>query len=338
MKDKFTELAGYSPDDASDIGIRIRVLAGEVYSINTAVDWLKRQTFAQTAYGSKLELRAQERGLTRKPAVAAHGTLTFSRSSTLWYNAEIPSGTVCSTSGDGAVRYITTQNAILEQGSLSVDVPAQAAQAGSAGNTQSGTITVMVTPNSSIQSVTNAAAFAGGEDSESDDSLRQRLLQCYKEVSNGSNQAWYRQAVLQYPGIQSVGIMPGTGTVTLYLGGRGCTPSDTQIQQISNDLNRKRELGLTVTVKKARRIAVAVTATIAPKSGIDSNEAVTACKTAVQNFFNDLNVGDGVLLSALCAALFATEKIKDCKFTSDERLMAQNQLAVQGLVTITAEG
>lgn len=77
MRDKFSELAGYSPDDASDIGIRIRVLAGEIYSIQSAVDWLKRQSFAQTATGSQLEMLAAERGLSRKQAVAAAGTLTF---------------------------------------------------------------------------------------------------------------------------------------------------------------------------------------------------------------------------------------------------------------------
>ena len=45
MKQSFYEQAGYSPDEASDIGIRMRVLAGEIYNMQTTVDWLKRQLF-----------------------------------------------------------------------------------------------------------------------------------------------------------------------------------------------------------------------------------------------------------------------------------------------------
>lgn len=70
MKDQFTSSAGYSPDDASDIGIRMKVLAGEVYSVCSSIDWLNMQTFAQSAQGSQLDLRAQERGLQRESFVA----------------------------------------------------------------------------------------------------------------------------------------------------------------------------------------------------------------------------------------------------------------------------
>lgn len=33
MQGRFAELSGFSADDASDIGIRLKVLAGEVYSL-----------------------------------------------------------------------------------------------------------------------------------------------------------------------------------------------------------------------------------------------------------------------------------------------------------------
>ena len=34
MKEKYKELSGYDADGASDIGIRMQVLAGEVFSLN----------------------------------------------------------------------------------------------------------------------------------------------------------------------------------------------------------------------------------------------------------------------------------------------------------------
>ena len=39
MQGTFEELAGYPADDASDIGIRLRVLAGEVSSLTAAMGW-----------------------------------------------------------------------------------------------------------------------------------------------------------------------------------------------------------------------------------------------------------------------------------------------------------
>lgn len=42
MQDRFQELAGFPADDASDIGIRLKVLAGELFSACTNLDWLKR--------------------------------------------------------------------------------------------------------------------------------------------------------------------------------------------------------------------------------------------------------------------------------------------------------
>lgn len=50
MQQTFQELAGFSADDASDLGIRLKVLAGEVYSLLNGVEWLKNQMFPQTAH------------------------------------------------------------------------------------------------------------------------------------------------------------------------------------------------------------------------------------------------------------------------------------------------
>lgn len=201
MKDKYRELAGYEPDDASDIGIRIKVLAGEIYSTSAAVEWLKRQTFYQTASGEQLDERAAERGVARKPASGAVGVLTFSRSAPLWFPAVLPAGTVCATSGEGAARYVTTEDATLPANSLSLDVPARAETPGAAGNALAGTVTVLVTPSAAVESVTNSAAFTGGTDGESDDALRARLLQRCAQPANGTNAAWYRQLALSCAGV-----------------------------------------------------------------------------------------------------------------------------------------
>lgn len=338
MTAKFTELAGYSPDDASDIGIRIRVLAGEIYSVCAAVDWLQRQTFTQTATGSELELRAQERGITRKGAVAAAGTLTFGRSTALWYNAQIPAGTVCCTVGSGAVQYVTTQDAVLPQGSLTVDVPAKAETAGAAGNAESATITVMVAAPAAIETVTNQTVFTGGENGESDDSLRARLLECYAQTVCCGNAAWYRQTALSFAGVHSANVVPrfnGAGTVAVYLGGEGCAPSAEIVQQVQDSFNESREIGVDVTVAAAQTAAVDVTAAVTAKSGQDADDVHTACVTALKNYFAALGVGEAAVLSAMGAALFSTGVIADCSFSSSGKTVNANQLCVCGTVTVT---
>jgi uncharacterized phage protein gp47/JayE len=337
MKDKFTQLAGYAPDDASDVGIRMKVLAGEVYSLGCAIDWLKRQTFAQTATGGELEKRAMERGVTRKPAAAASGTLTFGRNTALWYAVPIPAGTVCATSGTGAARYVTTQDAELSTASMSVDVPAKAEKAGTAGDTDAGTVTVMVTPPSSIEFVTNKSAFTGGGDAEDDDSLRKRLLDCWAEPANGTNAAWYRQLAVSFDGVFSAGVVPranGVGTAAVYLGGVGEAAADGVVQQVRAAFQEKREIGTDVTVQAAQTVPVDVSCTAKAKAGRSDLAVKMEIRAEILRYFRGLGVGEPAVLSAMTSRIFETGLVDDCTFSTAGKTVAANQLAVAGNIAV----
>ena len=338
MKNKFTELAGYSPDDASDVGIRMQVLAGEVYSLGCAIDWLKEQTYAQSAAGKQLEMRAAERGVTRKPASPATGTLTFGRKTTaLWYAVPIPAGTVCATSGTGSARYVTTEDAELPAAAMSVDVPAKAEQPGAGGNTAAGTVTVMVTAPAAVETVTNGAAFLGGEDAEDDDALRGRLMDCWGEPATGTNAAWYRQLAESFDGVCSANVTPranGAGTVAVYLGGKGATAADSVVQQVQAALSAEREIGVDVTVQAAQTVPVDVSCQIRVKAGQNALGVRLQVRAAVKSYFLGLGVGDPVVLSALTAKIFETGLVDDCTFTTAGKTVAANQLAVPGTVNV----
>ena len=337
MKDKFTQLAGYEPDDASDIGIRMKVLAGELYSISCAMDWLCRQTFPQTAEGKQLEYRAMERGLSRKPAAAAEGVLTFSRKTTLWYSAQIPAGTVCASSGKNAARYVTTETAVLPVGSLSVDVAAKAEEAGTGGNANPGSITRMVTPPADMEAVENKAAFAGGTDAESDDDLRARLLDCWREPANGTNAAWYRQLAESCDGVRSARVVPranGAGTAAVYLGGKGAAVSDEAVQRVRDLLCGKREINVDVAVAAAQTVPVDVTCTVKAAQGQNAQLVKIYSRAAIKKYFYTLGVGDPVVPSAISSAIFATGMVSDCIFSSEGKSVAANELAVPGQVGV----
>ena len=59
MEDAYEEKSGCRPEAVSDIGLRLRVLAGEIYRAQEQVAWLKRQAFPQTAEGEYLDRHAQ---------------------------------------------------------------------------------------------------------------------------------------------------------------------------------------------------------------------------------------------------------------------------------------
>ena len=94
MKERYEQESGFEVDEASDIAIRLKVLAGEIYNMQTTLDWTKRQMFAATATSENLDNLAAQRGLTRKAAVKATGQITFRLSETLNYAVPIPRGTV----------------------------------------------------------------------------------------------------------------------------------------------------------------------------------------------------------------------------------------------------
>ena len=340
MQAKFEELAGYPADDASDIGIRLRVLAGEVYSLAAAMDWLERQTFAQTAQGEALDLRAAERGIARRGAAAASGTLTFARAKPLWYKAAIEKGTVCAVPGEGGARYVTTEAASLPAGSTEVTVPAAAERPGRAGTAAAGAVTSLITVPPGLETVRNNTAFTGGADAESDEDLRLRLLQSYKELSNGTNAAFYREQAMRDEGVFSVGVAPkenGPGTVSVYLGGRGAAADGGTVQRVRALIEELREINVEVTVAAARAVAHPVTVKIAPRAGYSLAAASAAAEAAVRTYYAGLSVGEPARAAALNAKIFGTGAMENCTLMGNaagDRYVQPDELAVLQSVTI----
>ncbi len=344
MREKFEDLAGYPASEASDIGIRLRVLAGEVYSLTAAVDWLERQTFAQTALGESLELRAAERGIRRRPAQAATGMLTFSRAKPLWYDIAVAKGTVCAVPGEGGARYVTTEEVVLAANKTSVTVAAQAEQPGRDGNAAVGAVKTLITVPPGIEDVRNGTAFTGGTDAESDDELRLRLSQSYANLSNGTNAAFYREQAMRDEGVHSANVVPkedGPGTISIYLGAGGAAASSETVQRVQAMFDELREINVRVTVAAAFEISCPVTVKIYPRMGTAFAEASEAVKDAVQSYFAGLSVGSPVRTAALYAKIFATETLENCVLiggASSDQMMRPNQLAVLGAITVQEGG
>ena len=158
----FGERTGMEVDQGCDLAVRLYAAAAQIYAMYLQADWVARQAFPQTAEGDYLDLHAQLRGLERKQASHAAGTLRFFADQAAETPREIPLGTVCMTAG--LVRFETTRAAVLPVGQLQVDVPARALLAGSAGNAAAGTVLSMAVAPVGIRRCDNPEPFLGGSD------------------------------------------------------------------------------------------------------------------------------------------------------------------------------
>ena len=122
MLDCFAQRTGLEAAESCDLAVRFYAVAAQVYALYAQADWVLRQCFPQTAAGSCLDSHAQLRGLSRKQATAAEGSIRFSVARAADTDRPIPAGTVCMT--PGLIRFETAQAAVLEAGASWVDVPA----------------------------------------------------------------------------------------------------------------------------------------------------------------------------------------------------------------------
>ena len=345
MQEKYRELAGGEADGASDIGIRLKVLAGEAARLAQRLENLEKQAFPQTADGEALTLHAQQRGIERKEAVKASGSLRFGRDAPLWYDSPIPAGTVCAAPG-GEIRFVTTEDAVLKTGSYEVDVPACAETGGRSGNAFAESITVLVTPPEGILTVVNPLPFTGGMDAESDEELRQRLLLSYRNIPNGTNAAFYREQALKVPEIRSVSVIPcenGLGTVGIYCAASGSAPSEEVLDALAATLDELREITVQVSVQPCELVEVDLFVTVTTGDGYTAQQVKESCEEALRSYFASLPIGQAVLLAAAGDALYHTDGVSNYAFQTSlcrDTAMTEKQLAVPGslVVSIQTEG
>lgn len=330
MKTRYEQESGAQFFDASDIAIRLRVLAGEIYNAQVNMEWIKNQMFVETATGQRLDYLAKQRGLERKPAQKAQGEITFFISEPVDHTIIIPKGCVASTAEEVPRRFVTTEDEEIAQGNVLVSVYAEAEKAGSDGNAALGTVTVAVDVPSEVEWVQNREPYTGGTDEESDEMLRERIRDSYLRLPNGTNAAYYEQLALTVEGIskaKAVGRVRGSGTVNVYVSGDGTEPADTAVNNAQALLSSKRELNVNVLVAKANLVDFDLDVIVYKREEFSDSEVTAKCKEAFENFIKQLDIGEKLYLSALGKALLDTGCILNYEFNvqMDDTPVAQSQ-------------
>lgn len=317
MKARYEELSGFSVDEASDIAIRLKVLAGEIYNMETTLAWEKRQMFASTATGEQLDLLAAQRGLTRKPAAKAKGTLTFSLAETVDYPVSIPKGTVVATNEEIPVRIVTTEDSEIPQATYSVTVNAEAESEGYRGNIRYYAATIPVSVPAAISTVTNLHRFTGGRDVETDNALRERVVQSFVSVPNGVNAEFYKNLALAVDGVEKASVVPrnnGAGSAAIYVCGVNTQVTDDTLSRVRAVISENETIGANITAGKGTLQALDLTVTVKARTGYTSEEVHTKIETAFSDYLVSLPMGGRFYLSGLGRYMLDTGCIENYEY------------------------
>ncbi len=322
MQLHYEELSGMRADDASDIGIRFKILAEQLERLYIELEEAKKQAFAATATGKYLEKHAMQRGIDRKPAICARGKVCFSRSQSAAVDLEIPKGILlmCSAQRENPLRFITTERVVMKAGKTEVLAAVECQTAGKQGNLAAGMLTVMVTPVQGIAQVSNPQALVSGEDAESDESLRKRLMDSYRAVTNGTNEAFYYHKAMEYPGVSSAKVLPrvnGKGTVGILVWGEGV--DDLLLEKMKQEIGQIKEINVDMTVERAVAKPISISAKIAVEDGYSYEDVSKECAKVLSEYMQHRQIGQPLYSAMLMKEILGCTGVANCSIIMPEQ-------------------
>lgn len=341
LLEAYTQRTGTELAEDCDLAVRFYAAAAQLQALDIQTWWVLDQCFPQTAQGTYLDGHALMRGIARRAAAKAVGTLRFSVTNPSSVDLPIAVGTACMTGGE--IRFQTISDAVLAAGELSVDVPAEALESGAAGNVPSGSVTVLTACPVGITGCTNPAAFTGGSDQEDDESLRARVLESYLRLPNGANAAWYEQSAMAHEGVaaaQAVGRARGVGTVDVYIAAEAGVPDAELLEEVQADLQEKREIAVDVDVLSPEAESVDVTVEVAAAENSSFADVKNRVEQAVANLFTGQLLGKAVLLAELGNVIYVVEGVENYRLTAPAADVngGEGVLPVLGTLTVTEMG
>jgi uncharacterized phage protein gp47/JayE len=314
-------------------------------------------TRASTSVGTDLDTWMADFGLSRLAAVAATGQVTFARF-TATMQAVVPIGTNVQSS-DATQNFTVTidptnsaYNAglggyVLAANTASVNVPVQAAVAGTDGNVQAAAISVITTPIQGVDTVTNAAAFTNGVNAESDAALRLRFVAYLGSLSKATDAAvGYAISTVQQgldytltedeaydgtyqPGYFYVVVDDGTGS-----------PPSQLLTNVSNAIEGVRGLTISFGVFAPAIETANVTMVVTSAAGYDHPTVVGNVGLALTAFINGLTLGTTLPYTQLAAVAYGVAGVTNVSGVllnggTADLAATKKQVIVAGTMTVS---
>lgn len=271
--------------------------------------WILKQFFPDTADTDFLERHCNLRGIRRKNATSASGTVIAHGIPQASIDADLQ--IKC-----GERLYTVLEKAyIKEDGTVVLSI--RSLEPGAISNQHNKTAQFMAAPVGVSSELVNLDV-TGGTDVESDNSLLNRLLDLLRRPPAGGNQYDYKAWALSVDGVTSAYVYPlrrGLGTVDVVITSGDNVPSDDIVSKVQNYIDSVRP----VTAKNSMVIKPDVTKVdIEVKvslSGGAFDKAANDIKQALQEHFSALKPGDSVIASQLEAVISDVTSVTDRKMT-----------------------
>ena len=201
-----------------------------------------------------------------------------------------------------------------------VSLPAQAVQAGEAGNVSAGAITSLDTVIPTVLTVNNPQGFQGGAEEESDEDFRTRILGAWKGASGGGNVADYKRWSAE-EGIERTTVIPvwqGAGTVLVVAMQSDGEPVaqtivdglQTFLDPVAGQGQGQAPIGATVTVTTSTILNINIVAEVIPEFGFSltgvNNTIATqpAILASLGDYLTSLEPGGEVVFEHVQACFF----------------------------------
>lgn len=242
------------------------------------------QVFIDSAVGSALDALVRQNGVTRKEATHSIRLGEF--------DVVIPIGTRFS---DGENSYIVISNV---EGTTNSYLRCE--QAGTVGNSYYGSLT----PITYITGLTSAELtdiIDLGDDTESDDSLRERYMEAVTAPQFGGNVSDYQNKVKSLLGVGGCKVIPiwnGGGTVKLIITNtQGGVPTSSLVNEVQEAVDPNQDqsgigiapIGHIVTVVGAEALNIAISATFTLETGIGIADIQESVNKAIDDYFTSLS-------------------------------------------------
>ena len=318
----------------SFLSIIATALGGAAHLLHGHIVWATQQLFPDTAELEYLERWASIWGVERTAAVFATGSIDVTGTN----GTVIPTGTRFKRS-DG-VFYVTTASETIAAGVASI--AAKAVNAGEEGNAEATTSLSLVNSLSGLNSDAEVASggITNGADSETDASLRERLLDRIKQPPHGGAEFDYIKWAKEVSGVTRAWAYPlanGAGSVTLTFvldDEADIIPDAAKVQEVQDyiDDENRRPVTAAVTVFAPTAVDLDFTIALTP----DTSEVRAAVEQSLKELLErDAEPGGTILISRIREAVSVAAGESDNTVTtpSADVTHTTGQIATFGTIT-----
>ncbi|KTT00110.1 tail protein [Pseudomonas oryzihabitans] len=314
----------------SDNYVRAASFAAALEGFYQKLAWVYAQIFPDTAGDDEVIHEAALRGLTRKSAVAATGSVSLTGAA----GVTLLAGSTLTHIASGLVFVTTTSVKLSSSGAATVAVQAQTT--GTSANGLTGALRLTSPPLGMDPGATFVAATAGGEEQETVAALLARLLELMQSPPAGGADYDYERWAKEVDGIADALVLPlrrGGGTVDVVVTASNGVPSETVIAACQARIAEQCSVYADVLVFAPTVRTVNATAAVELAAGYKLADVQVAAQKAFSELLGALKPRQGLRRSQIEAMISNLAGVTDRAVTSPSgNIAAASDSAVVGWI------